>query len=178
MGINEALHKLLIGLYSNPFEIGISMKLVRLIKMCLNETYSRVRAAKCLSDTFPLKNEKRERFIAIDVSSALDYAIKRDQADQEGLKLNATYEALIYAEDVKIFGGSIYNIQMNTKTLVVANKEIGLEVSAETSKYMIRYREHQAGKTYHMLIGNNSLERVEQLKYVGKTLRNQNFIMN
>jgi hypothetical protein len=32
------------------------MKLVRLIKMYLNETYSRVRVGKHLSDMFPIKN--------------------------------------------------------------------------------------------------------------------------
>jgi len=37
-------------------EFGIPMKLVRLIKMCLNETYSRVRVGKNLSDTFPIRN--------------------------------------------------------------------------------------------------------------------------
>ena len=35
---------------------GISMKLVRLIKMCLNETYSRDRVRKHLSGMFPIKN--------------------------------------------------------------------------------------------------------------------------
>jgi hypothetical protein len=37
-------------------EFGISLKLVRQIKMCLNETYSRVRVGKHLSDRFPIKN--------------------------------------------------------------------------------------------------------------------------
>jgi hypothetical protein len=32
------------------------MKLVRLIEMCLHETYSRVRIGKHLSDTFPIQN--------------------------------------------------------------------------------------------------------------------------
>jgi hypothetical protein len=36
--------------------IGIAMKLVRLIKMCLNKTYSRVRVSKHLSGMFPIKN--------------------------------------------------------------------------------------------------------------------------
>jgi hypothetical protein len=31
------------------------MKLVRLIKMCLNETYSKVRIGKHLSDNFPIQ---------------------------------------------------------------------------------------------------------------------------
>jgi hypothetical protein len=32
------------------------MKLVRLIQMCLNETYSKVRIGKHLSDSFPIQN--------------------------------------------------------------------------------------------------------------------------
>jgi hypothetical protein len=37
-------------------EFGIPMKLVRLIKMCLNETYSRVPVGKHLSAMFPIRN--------------------------------------------------------------------------------------------------------------------------
>jgi hypothetical protein len=37
-------------------EFGIPKKLVRLIKMCLNETYSKVRIGKLLSDKFPIQN--------------------------------------------------------------------------------------------------------------------------
>jgi len=41
-------------LYNILIEFGILMKLVRLIKMCLNETFSRVRVGKNLSDILPL----------------------------------------------------------------------------------------------------------------------------
>ena len=37
-------------LYNILIEFGIPKKLVRLIKMCLTETYSRVRVGKNLSD--------------------------------------------------------------------------------------------------------------------------------
>ena len=37
-------------------EFGIPMKLVQLIKMCLNESYSRVQVGKHLSNMFPIKN--------------------------------------------------------------------------------------------------------------------------
>jgi hypothetical protein len=39
-------------LYNILIEFGVLMKLVRLIKMCLNETYSRVRVGRHLSDMF------------------------------------------------------------------------------------------------------------------------------
>ena len=37
-------------------EFGVPMELVRPIKMCLNENYSRVRVGKNLSDMFPTRN--------------------------------------------------------------------------------------------------------------------------
>jgi hypothetical protein len=43
-------------LYNILIEFGVPMKLVRLIKMCLSEMYSRVWVGKHLSDTFPIKN--------------------------------------------------------------------------------------------------------------------------
>jgi hypothetical protein len=43
-------------LYNILIEFGIPLKLVRLIKMCLHETYSRVQVGKHLSDMSPIKN--------------------------------------------------------------------------------------------------------------------------
>ena len=44
------------ALYNILLEFGIPKKLVRLVKMCLTETYSRVRVGKNLSDMFPIRN--------------------------------------------------------------------------------------------------------------------------
>jgi hypothetical protein len=43
-------------LYNIHIEFGVPMKLVRLIKMCLNETYSKVCIGKYLSESFPIQN--------------------------------------------------------------------------------------------------------------------------
>jgi len=43
-------------LYNILIEFSIHMKLVRLIKMCLTETYSRVWVGKNFSDMFPIRN--------------------------------------------------------------------------------------------------------------------------
>ncbi len=43
-------------LYNILIEFGMPMKLLRLIKMCMTETYRRVRVGKNLSDMFPIRN--------------------------------------------------------------------------------------------------------------------------
>jgi hypothetical protein len=53
------------------------------------------------------------------------------------LKLNGTHQLLVYADDVNILGGSIHAKRKKTEALVIASKEIDLEVNAEKTKYMV-----------------------------------------
>jgi hypothetical protein len=58
---------------------------------------------------------------------ALKYAIRRVQANQEGLKLNGTHHHLVYAGDFDILGGSINTTRKNTQALLIASKETELK---------------------------------------------------
>ena len=64
-------------------EFGISMKLVRLIKMCLTATYSRVQVGKNLSDTFLIRNglKQGDALSPLLFNLALTYAIRRVQVN-------------------------------------------------------------------------------------------------
>jgi hypothetical protein len=61
-------------LYNIVIEFGVSMKLVRLIKMCLNETYTNVSISKHLSGNRPIQNglEKGDDLLPIFSNFALE----------------------------------------------------------------------------------------------------------
>jgi hypothetical protein len=106
----------------------------------------------------------------------LEYAIRRVQENQEGLILNGTHQFLAYANDVYIVGENIDTIQRNTKALLDASKEVGLEVNPEKTKYMLVSRCQKAGQRQSIKIGNRSFENVAKFKYQGTTLTDQNCI--
>ena len=67
---------------------------------------------------------------------ALEYANRRVQVNQDGLKLNGTHQLIVYAYDVNILGGSIRGTyyKENTEALGFASKETGLEVNADKTR--------------------------------------------
>ena len=83
---------------------------------------------------------------------------------------------MVYADDVNILGGSLLTIQENAEALIVASKEIGLEVNADNTKYMVMSREQTARLSHTMKVDNSSIERVEEFRCLGTTLTNQNSI--
>ena len=49
-------------------------------------------------------------------------------------------------------------------------------VNADKPKYMVMSWDLNAGRSHSMKIDNSFFERVEELKYLGKTLTNQNAV--
>jgi hypothetical protein len=79
--------------------------------MCLNETYSEVHICKNLSDAFSIQNDLKhgDALSPLVLNIALEYAIMKVQANQEGMELNGTHQLLVYAD--------INTIQRNKDTL-------------------------------------------------------------
>jgi hypothetical protein len=75
-----------------------------------------------------------------------------------------------------MLGGSTCAIKKNTEALIVASKEIGLEVNAEKTKCIVMSRDQNAGQNHNIKIDNKDLERVEQFKYLRTTITNRNSI--
>jgi len=111
---NEVVHQLFIDfkkacdsvrrevLYKILIEFDIPRKLVRLIKMSLTETYSRVRVSENVSDRFPIRNglKQGDALSPLLFNFSLEYAIRRVQVNQNGLKLKGTHQLLAFADEL------------------------------------------------------------------------------
>jgi len=121
------------GIYALTYQESIPRRFEsrRRFLMCLTETYSGVRVGIHLSDMFPVRNglKQGDALSPLLFNCALVYAIRSVRVNQGGLKLNGTHHRLVYADQVNILGGIVRTLKENAEALVMASKEIGLEVN-------------------------------------------------
>jgi hypothetical protein len=149
----EASYSILVG-------FGVTMKLVRLIIMCLNETYIKIR------------NGLKQGHALSPFNVALEYSIKV-QENQVGLKLIGTHQLLAYSDDLNLLGDNTDAIKKNTETSIDGSKEVGLGINVQKTKYMLLSRHQNVGQNWDIKTANRSFENVSQFKYLGATVTNQ-----
>jgi hypothetical protein len=135
--------------------------------MCLNETYSKVRIGKKLSelsDSFLNQSglKQGDALSPLLFNFALEYAIRKFKENQVRLKLNGTHRLL------NLLGDNIDTIKKNTKSLIDASKEIGLVINVEKTKYTLLSRHQNVGQNRDVKIANRSFENVSQSNIWGR----------
>jgi hypothetical protein len=140
--------------------------------------HSKVCIGKHLSDSFPIQNGLKQgaALTPLVFNFTLQYAIRKVQENQVGLKFNETYQLLAYADDVNLPGNNIDTIKKNTETLIHASKEVGLEINVEKTKNMLLCCYQNVGQNWDIKIANRSFENVSHVKYLGTTVTTQNLI--
>ena len=87
------------------------------------------------------------------------------------MKLNGTHQLFVYADDINKWGGS-YVLLKTIEALLVGSLEIGLEVDADKTNYMVLSRNQNAGRSHNTQTVNRSCRKVEEFKYSGTNLTN------
>jgi hypothetical protein len=114
----------------------------------LGETYKKIRIGKHLSDTFPIQNDLKQGDLLLPLlfNFALEYAIRKVQENQVGLKLNGTHQLTVYADDVNVLGDNRDTKNKNRETLNDASKEVCIEVKTQRKLSMLLSRHQNAGQ--------------------------------
>jgi hypothetical protein len=81
---------------------------------------------------------------------------------------------LVHADYVNLLGGSVQTIKKNTGTLVLASKEIGIEVNAIKTKYLVMCRDQNAGQVHNIKIDKKIPLKTWKSLILGITFTNQN----
>jgi hypothetical protein len=68
---------------------------------------------------------------------------------------------MVYADDVNLLDDRVNTIKENSETLLESSRDIGLEINAEKTKYMIMSRHPNSGQNQNIRIANESFENVQ-----------------
>ena len=68
--------------------------------------------------------------------------------------------------------GTEYFKHGTTEDLVAATRDIGLEISADKTKYLVKSRVQNAGRIHSVRMNKCTFENVEVFKYLGTNLTN------
>jgi len=159
-------------LYYILIEFGILTKLVRL--MFQKETYSAVQVSKHLSDMFPVRDGLQQGDVLTPMLFNLIKVTPLGGGGGSGergwLEIQWHTLGFWYMLTMLIYWLKEYILLKKTQALLVGSKEIGPEVNADKTKYLLMSRDQNARRSH------SSFESFDEFKYLGTTLTNRKSI--
>jgi hypothetical protein len=101
-----------------------------------------------LSDTLPIHNglKQGDGLSPLLFNFALVYTKRKVQENEVGLKLNGTHQLLAIADDINLLGDNIITIQGGQGNSLGASRDVGVEINAERTKYIIMSHHTNSGQ--------------------------------
>ncbi|KAL4132711.1 hypothetical protein QTP88_009820 [Uroleucon formosanum] len=162
-------------LWKEMTQLGISTKLVRLIKTCVQKSKCKVKFNGELSEHFLVETGLRQRDALSPTlfNIALESVVREVLDDATVLRIGEGHQITLaaYADDIIIIGETEEDLKRLAEKLISKGKEIGLQVNEKKTKYLIVSRREQVQNSLE--VGGFTFERVSNFKYLGVDVNQQ-----
>jgi len=108
--------------------------------------------------------ETRRSFITIALQFCLRIYHQESPRKSVGLNLNLTYQPWVYADDIALLGDRINIKKENKDNLLGASRDVGLEINAQKTNYIITSRHPNPGQEQNIGMVKESFENIANLK--------------
>jgi hypothetical protein len=167
-------------LWNNLTKLGIPTKIVKLIKLCNNNTNCVVRVQGELSESFKVVKGLRQGDVLSPVlfNLALESVIRRT-SQRQPMEVNGNHTLLAYGDDIIILGNIKQDIVNSMKNLMKECKHMGLLINQEKTKYVYMTRKvRSAEDKLDLQVNGMSFQQVHDFKYLGVNINNRNGMHN
>ena len=159
-------------------EFGIPNKLVRLTKMTIENTNSKVKIQGKLTPSFETTTGLRQgdALSTLLFNLCMEKIIRNIRINPGGTIYNRTRQYLAYADDVVILGRTEGYIKETLEEMATVTQQIGLQMNEMKTKYMINRQEDIKEKKKEIEWRGKKYRKVETFKYLGSVITNTNEI--
>jgi len=168
-------------LWNNLTKLGIPTKIVKLIKLCNNNTNCVVQVQGELSESFEVVKGLRQGDAlspAVLFNLALESVIRRT-SQRQPMEVNGNHTLLAYADDIIILGDTKQDILNSMTNLMKECKHMRLSINQEKNKYMYMTRKvRSAEDELDLQVDGMSFQQVHDFKYLGVNINNRNCMHN
>jgi len=148
-------------------KLGISAKLVRMVKSCMQNSRCKIKFNSVISDEFTVTTGVRQGDALSPVlfNLALESVVREVLKNElQGLNIGQGKQIILtaYTDDIAVIAESEDNLKRTTERLIDAAKKIGLIINENKTKFMIIFRrEHPQNE---ITIKDLSFERARNFK--------------
>lgn len=168
-------------LYKAMEDLKVPHKLIRLIRMTMEQTKGSVRINGNVSDEFKIENGLRQGdpLSTALFNLALEKVIRGSGINRQGTIYHNTHQCLAYADDLTIIATTEKHLKKVVRNLEKTARIIGLRINEQKSKFMIMgsTRNEEKGKDLIIRTENGreyKFERVDSFTYLGVTIAEDN----
>lgn len=155
-------------LWKSMEKFGIPLKLVKMVKTCIEESRCKIKFVSNYSEEFETKVGLKQGYALSPIlfNVALEEVVRKVQEKANGVIFNGQMHAVLaYADEIVILGSNEEDIKTTTEQLITRAMNMGL---------MIVQRGNQLHQNRSLNIENYCFEKVENFKYLGVDINSQN----